>query len=68
MLGDCIDVVFRYLEMGLANSSKYPVLASTCGVLLKENGSLGELGGQRCIAFLVVHWVCCSFVTPRRVC
>ena len=67
-LGECIVVVFGYLVMGLLNSTKYPVLAAKCGVLLKKNGSLGQLGGQRCITFLVVHWVCCRFVTARRVC
>ena len=49
-----IGVVFKYLDMGPANSSKYPVLAARCGVLLQKNGSLGQLGGQRCITFLVV--------------
>ena len=68
MLDDCIGVVFRYLDMGSMNSSKYPVLAARCGVLLKKNGSLGQLGGQRCITSLVVHWVCCRFVTAKRVC
>ena len=38
MLDDCIGVVFRYLDMGSTNSSKYPVLAARCGVLLKKNG------------------------------
>lgn len=42
MLDDCIGVVFRYLDMGPADSSKYPVLAARCGVLLKKNGSLGQ--------------------------
>lgn len=42
MLGDCIGVVFRYLDMDLANSSKYAVLTARCGVLLKENDSLGH--------------------------
>ena len=68
MLGDCIVVVFRYLDMGLANSSKYPVLAARCCVLLKKNDSVGQLGGQRCITFLLVHWMCCRFVTARTTC
>ena len=42
MLDDCIGVVFRYLDMGPADSSKYPVLAARCGVLLKKNGSLDQ--------------------------
>ena len=67
-LDDCIGVAFKCLDQGPANSSEYPVLAARCGVLLKKNGSLGQLGGQRCITFLVVNWVCCTFVTARRVC
>lgn len=65
MLDCCIGVAFRYLDMGPANSSKYPVLAARCGVLLKKNGSLGQLGDQRCITFLVVHWVFCRFVLQK---
>ena len=68
MFDDCIGAVFRYLDLGPANSSKYPVLAAECGVFLKKNGSLGQLGGQRRITFLVVNWACCRFDTARRVC
>ena len=68
MFDDRIGVIFRYIDIGPGNSSKYPVLAARCGVLLKKNGSLGQLGGQRCIIFLVVHWVFCRFVTAKRVC
>ena len=67
MLGDCIGLLFRYLDMGLAKSSKYLVLAARCGVLLKKNGSLGQLGVQKCITFLVVHWVFCRLVTAKKV-
>ena len=38
MLDDCTGVVFRYLDVGSTNSSKYPVLTARCGVLLKKNG------------------------------
>ena len=55
MLDDSIGEVFRYLDMGTANSSKYPVLAARCGMLLKKNGNLGQLGSQRYITFLVVR-------------
>lgn len=57
MLDDCIDVVFRYLDMGSTNSSKYPVLAAKCGVLLKKNGrpKVYNLFGSTLGALQVCH-------------
>ena len=38
-----------------------------CSVVLRQNGSLNELGDQRLITCLVVHWVCSRFVTEPGV-
>ena len=38
-----------------------------CSAFLPQNGSLHELGDQRLITCLVVHWVCSRFVTEPGV-
>ena len=61
MLGDCVDerlsLGVLLLVMGLQNWSKCSVVAAKhfCGVVLRKNGSLGQLGGQRFLSFLVVY-------------
>ena len=55
--------------MGLANWLKTLVLAVkySCGVFLRKNDSLGEFRNQKFIAFLMVDWICYSFVTVKDV-
>ena len=55
--------------MGLANWLKSPVLAAKypCGVFLRKNGSLGELGHQGFITLLVVACICYRVVVVRGV-
>ena len=61
MLGDCVgeklSLGVLHLVMGLANWSKCPfaTVRHFCGVFLRKNGSLGQLGGQRFLSFLVVY-------------
>ena len=61
MFGDCVDerlsLGVLVLVMGLQNCSKCSVVAAKhfCGVVLRKNGSLGQLGGQRSLSFLVVY-------------
>ena len=61
MLGDCIDerlsLRVLLLVMGHQNLSKCPVASARnfCGVFLRKSGSLGQLGGQRLLSFLVVY-------------
>ena len=61
MLGDCVDerlsLGVLLLVMGLQNWLKCSVVAAKhfCGVVLRKNGSLGQLGGQRFLSFLVVY-------------
>ena len=43
MLGDCTGVVFRYLDMGLANSSKCPG-ATKVWCIIKEKWQLRPIG------------------------
>ena len=38
-----------------------------CSAFLPQNESLHELGDQRLITCLVVHWVCSRFVTEPGV-
>ena len=58
MLGDCVGEILSLevllLVMGVA---KYPVAAARhlCGVFLRKNGSLGQLGGQSFLYLLVVY-------------
>ena len=61
-----LEVVLTY---GLANWLKSVVLAAKypCGMFLQKNNSLGELRHQRFIAFLLVGWVCYSFMPVRGV-
>ena len=63
------EAPISYLDMGLANWLKSLVLPGKYpyGVILRKNGSLGEFGHQRFIAFLVVDCVCYMFVTVRGV-
>ena len=55
--------------MGLVNWLKLAVLAAKCpfGVFLRKNDSLSELGHRGIVVFLVVEWLCYSFVTLRGV-
>ena len=70
----CVTVFMKdwhwrsYLDMGSANWLKSLVLAAKypCGVFLWKNGSLGELRHQGFIAFLMVDWVCYSFVIVKE--
>ena len=70
MLGHCVDerllLGVLLLVMGLENWSKCPVAAARhfCGVFLRKNGSLGQLGGYRFLSF----WWFTSFrfVRARR--
>ena len=39
----------------------------SCGVLLRKNGSLGELRHQEFIAVLVVDWACYNSVSVKGV-
>ena len=61
MLGDCVDERFPLrvllLVMGHQNWSKCPVAAARhfSGVFLRKSGSLGQLGGQRFLSFLLVY-------------
>lgn len=53
--------------MGLANWLIFLILATKYpqGVFLRKRDSLSELGYRGFIAFLVVDWVCHSFLTAR---
>lgn len=68
----CFAIVLThlmYLDMGLANWSKSHVLAANypCGVLLPKKWKLTWSEEQRFVVFLLVDWVCYSFVTVRGV-
>ena len=56
-VGEGLSLGVLLLVMGLGKWSKCPVVAVRhfCGVFLQENGSLGQLRGQRFLPFLVVY-------------
>ena len=62
-----LNSILMLRDMDLANWLKSLVLAAKypCGVLLRKNGSLGELRHQEFIAFLVVDSVCYNSVSVK---
>ena len=52
-----------HLGIGLAYKLKSPASAPKypCALLIRKNGSLGELGHQRFLAFLVKDYICYIF-------
>ena len=77
MLGDCVGTGGRigknwhwrsYVGVGLANKLSSPVSPAkySCGVFLRKNDNLGELGHRGFLAYLVVYLICFIFVTARE--
>ena len=74
MLGDCagerliMEIVLRYWSVDLANKLKSQVLVAKypCGVFLRKNVTLGELGHRGFLSFLVIDYACCNFMTIKK--
>ena len=70
----CVTVLVKdwhwrsHLGIGLAYKLKSPASAPKypCALLIRKNGSLGELGHQRFLAFLVKDYICYIFAIVIR--